>query len=331
MRIVRNHLIAGQRQHPVCEFVRRSLGLLWPDHPQSFALMTAQYAISTREGVLNVVTTVGVAPLHSPPLRAPATRPRVAIVDPNTAIRIGLPLMLRAVDFYAGYASCAEALLNRPVVDVVMLDPTAHVNGRSSTTAVDDIAAFVSAGFRVCLYTLDPRPHFLARCLRAGARGVVLKSDPLDTLVVCLRRVASGFVEISENVVLPAAGTGDAPASLTARQRQVLAGRARGEPFRRIARQLGISERTAHDHWSAIARNFAGFLTAHSPADLERSLGLDHGPATLTPEAKPDVAVNLGRELSREFTTSGRRRAAPRGPLATSAEHRIVSAVASPA
>lgn len=221
--------------------------------------------------------------------------------------------MLPMFDFAHGFANGAAALTNRPAVDAVLLDPTAGDDGSSSSAAVDNVAAFVSAGYRVCLYTLDQRPHFLARCRRAGARGVVMKSDPLDTLIDCLVQVARGRVAISSNVTLPVSTTGGPVMRLTERQRQVLAGRARGETFRRIARKLNISERTAHDHWAAVARNFAGFLTSHSPADLERSLGLDPGPAALAPEVTPVRAVTYERAVSPNHTAPGQRRSAPRG------------------
>jgi two-component system nitrate/nitrite response regulator NarL len=191
--------------------------------------------------------------------------------------------MLPTFDFAEGYASCAAALANQPAVDVLVFDPKDDGDTPLGDSAMDKIAAFVAAGYRVCVYTRDRRPCFLARCRRAGARGVVLKSDSLDTLIDCLVQVARGRIAISSNVTPPVSTTGGPIMRLTERQRQVLAGRARGEPFRRIARKLNISERTAHDHWAAIARNFAGFLISHSPADLERSLGLDPSPALLTP------------------------------------------------
>jgi two-component system nitrate/nitrite response regulator NarL len=212
--------------------------------------------------------------------------------------------MLPTFAFVAEFESGAAALANHPAVDAVLLDPDEEGDATLGG-AVDRIAAFVKSGHHVCVYTLDRRPYFLARCRRAGAYGMVLKSDSLDILVDCLMQVARGNVAISSNVALPASTIDGPVMKLTARQRQVLAGRARGEPFRRIARKLDISERTAHDHWAAVARNFAGFLTSHSPADLERSLGLDHGPAPLAPGLTLRATLTLGQTLGSDVSPHG--------------------------
>jgi two-component system nitrate/nitrite response regulator NarL len=65
--------------------------------------------------------------------------------------------------------------------------------------------------------------------------------------------------------------------SLTERQRTILSARARGEKFESLARRLFVSRKVAEEHWAVVARKFAGFLRDHSPADLERLLGLDPG------------------------------------------------------
>lgn len=261
----------------VCEYVRRLSLPLRSLRSVSFARFAAQRSSATNRttSMREVRDPVTIADVR------PTPRLRIAVVDPNTAVRTGLPLMLSSLAFTATYASCADALTDLPDADVLMLAANTCDGGLPGRRDLDNVTGCVEAGYRVCIYTLDRRPHFLARCLRAGARGVVLKSDPLDTLVECLRRVARGGIAISGNAALPDP-TGDASTmALTPRQLEVLAGRARGEPFHRIARRLGISERTAHDHWSAIARHFSGFLATHSPADLERSLGLDPGAAPL--------------------------------------------------
>jgi two-component system nitrate/nitrite response regulator NarL len=265
------------------QFAGRFLGAVQPDdtdeshHRATFGDRSGQLNWTTRtREVQDAVTIADVMP------KRPSTcRLCIAVVDPNTAVRAGLPLMLSSFAFSATYANCADALADHPDADVMMLAANTCDGGLPGRRDLDNVAACVAAGYRVCIYTLDRRPHFLARCLRAGAHGVVLKSDPLDALVECLRRVARGGIAISRNAALPDPTADGVTIALTPRQQQVLAGRARGESFHRIARRLGISERTAHDHWSAIARRFSEFLMTHSPADLERSLGLDPGAAPL--------------------------------------------------
>lgn len=75
--------------------------------------------------------------------------------------------------------------------------------------------------------------------------------------------------------------------SLTQRQRQIRSARARGEKFESIGRRLFISKTVAEEHWSIIARKFAEFLHNHSPADLERLLGLEPGDLVEWPGSEP--------------------------------------------
>jgi two-component system nitrate/nitrite response regulator NarL len=190
-------------------------------------------------------------------------------------MRAGLPLLLTGFTVTAGYSSMNALLAARPQADIVLMDVA--VDGGRETAAV---RALVRAGYRVCLYTLETRPVVLTRYADAGVRGIVFKSDPVEILVSALGRIAAGGTAISNSRLDKASQ----PPELTLRQMQILAGRARGETFHSIARRLNISERTAQDHWSAVARRFETFLRNHSPADLERSLGLDSGVAPLPNE-----------------------------------------------
>jgi DNA-binding NarL/FixJ family response regulator len=301
-------LLPADGRRAVCGFVRRLPNPLRRTGAAPFARISSYQPVRdiVRQEVPRAVTISRVAPEHES-WTDTLWRPRIAIVDAATAVRAGLPLMLPGFAFVAGFRSGATVLAKQPAVDAVLFDPHAGDEAPAGASSRDTIAALVSAGYRVCVYTLDRRPHFLACCSRAGAHGLVLKCDPLDDLARCLRQVARGYRATSSSVALPPAAIGGHPVTLTGRQRQVLAGRARGEPFRRIARRLNISERTAHDHWSAIARAFADFLSTHSPADLERSLGLDPGPAPLAPDALPGAP---GRgEKSLIYAAPGRRRA----------------------
>lgn len=229
----------------------------------------------------SVVTLADVAPAVGSRFQV-----RLAVVDANTAVRSALPLILPTFTFSGGYATCTDALAAHPDVDVLVLDANAGDDGPAARRAVESVAVCTAAGYPVCVYTMDRRPYFLAGCLGAGARGLVLKSDPLDALDRCLRQIARGGTAVSDGIELPTGTTRDG-ASLTPRQQQVLAGRARGESFHKIARRMDISERTAQQHWTAVARRFSEFLLSHSPADLERSLGLDPGAAPLVSRRGP--------------------------------------------
>jgi DNA-binding NarL/FixJ family response regulator len=198
--------------------------------------------------------------------------PQLAVVDPSAVMRAGLPLLLTGFTVTGSYSAVDALLAARPAADIVLTE--ARGDGGSGPAAVRSLTR---SGYRVCLYTFEKRPPVLARYVEAGVRGIVSKGDPVDSLASALSRISAGGTAISIGF---AGGPSSVP-ELTARQMQILAGRARGETFHSIARRLDISERTAQDHWSAIARRFETFLRTHSPADLERSLGLDSGVAPL--------------------------------------------------
>lgn len=210
-------------------------------------------------------------------------RPTVAVIDDDTVIREGLPLLLPGVEVVLTARHLDEFDARAPragVIDVVLLDLNlAGLGGGGrphGRRAVEDLHG---RGHRCLIFTNERRLLVLAGCLAAGARGLVHKAEPTGRLQEAVERVAAGGVVLSTAVTGLAEAVsraGRLPA-LTERQRQVLGARARGEPFRDIADRLYITNRTAEEHMSAVAAKFADYLRTHSPADLERELGLAPG------------------------------------------------------
>jgi DNA-binding NarL/FixJ family response regulator len=93
-----------------------------------------------------------------------------------------------------------------------------------------------------------------AEALRGGARGVLLRGAPADTLAGALVAAALGLAvlepALAESWLRPPEGV---PAEgLTARETEVLSLLAEGLPNKGIAARLGISEHTAKFHVNAI-------------------------------------------------------------------------------
>lgn len=210
----------------------------------------------------------------------PRRRVRVASVDDDTVIRHGLPLLLTNVDVVGSYPGIDGLLQDAPQVDLVLLDLVLQgtggpgpVQGSAATRAV------ARAGYPILIYTNERRPAVLVACLTAGARGIIHKAEPIDALETAIIAVADGEVVITQALVglaELAERRGELPA-LTDRQRQILAARARGEPFQSIAERLYIARKTAEEHMAVVNGKFADFLRDHSPADLERLLGIAPG------------------------------------------------------
>lgn len=207
-------------------------------------------------------------------------RLRVALVDDSVAIRAGMPVMLPALDFAAALPDVESLLSQLPVVDVVALD--LKLTGEDLDRKIQGAAAVravAAAGYRICLYTDERRRLVLTQCLRAGAHGIVHKSDPADVVSDAFARIAAGETVITHSLI----GLGElldrrgGLPELTERQRQVLTARARGEPWSSIAARLYITECVAREHLAAAAAKFAEFVTKATPAELERHLGLGPG------------------------------------------------------
>ncbi|WP_194904119.1 LuxR C-terminal-related transcriptional regulator [Catenulispora rubra] len=210
-------------------------------------------------------------------------RVRVVGIDDDTIMRDGLALLLTAHDVTATFPSVTEFLRAAPRADVVLVDLKLSGTGRvAELQGQAAVRAVAGAGYPVLVYTNERRRAVLVGCLAAGARGVVHKAEPLDALADAVSRVAEGHTVITQALtgLAELAGRRGRIPSLSPRQREVLAGRARGESFAAIAARLFITPKTTEEHMAKVTEKFAEYLRTHSPADLERHLGLD--PAELS-------------------------------------------------
>lgn len=149
--------------------------------------------------------------------------------------------------------AAAVALVQGGGVDICVLDLGDGDN--VGLRAVSDIAAR-SSDTRIVVSGADDAV-LLARAVRAGARGVVLKSEPAERFFEVLDRVRTGQVAVPPSVVraLPSARAftlagraSFAVLELTDRERQVLASLVRGEDTPAIASSLGVQYSTARTH-----------------------------------------------------------------------------------
>ncbi|KAA1418204.1 response regulator transcription factor [Mumia zhuanghuii] len=208
--------------------------------------------------------------------------PRVAVIDDSTVIRGGFATVHPGLDVVATYASVEEFEAMPVDCDVVVLDlllrgpqgvASSTKQGRAAIRAVRDL------GHPVCLYTDERRAIVLALCLRAGANGVVHKSDPPQVAVQAVDDIRHGQVAITQSLVglteiLDRRG---ASLDLSPRQRQVISARARGRHWGDIATTLFITEDTAREHYRAACTKLRVYLQHASPGDIERAVGAAPG------------------------------------------------------
>src|SRR4029079_9978469 len=211
-------------------------------------------------------------------------RIRVLIVDDHAMVRRGmrdfldlhsdLEVVGEAADGLEALAACDALLPDVVVMDLLMpeldgIAATAQLKSRHPAVEVVVITSFVEE-------------YRMTAAIEAGASGFLLKDAEADDLAGAIRSAFAGEVYLDPAVAgivarrmrtgSDAAGAsggraGEASmASLTARERDVLACVARGLSNRAIADELGMAERTARTHVSNILAKLG--LTSRTQAAL---------------------------------------------------------------
>jgi NarL family two-component system response regulator YdfI len=194
---------------------------------------------------------------------------RVLIADDHLVVRTGLRLMLATSDDFALVGEAADGaeaveLAEQLQPDVMLMD--LRMPGMDGLEAIACIRKH-SLQLPIVILTTYNEDALMIRGLQAGACGYLLKDCTLETLLQALRAAARGEMPVQPEVmtrILTHAARGisstSAPAphqargslDLTERERAVLAGVARGERSKEIARHLGISERTVGSYLNTI-------------------------------------------------------------------------------
>lgn len=180
---------------------------------------------------------------------------RLLIADDHELTRAGLRAVIeREPDMtVVAEVHTAEAAVARVAhgdVDVAVLDIRfgAGMNGLEAAARILE-----GSKARVLMLTLHDTPEYVRRALASGATGYVLKDAGREELLQAIRGVAAGRTALPGDLLRKALApaTGPRPDDLdrlTARERQVLDGVARGQTNKEIARDLGIGPGTVKTH-----------------------------------------------------------------------------------
>ncbi len=130
--------------------------------------------------------------------------------------------------------------------DVVLLD--IELPGRSGLDLIPDLVHALPSSAVIVLTTFG-RPGYLRRALESGAKGFLVKDDPVEQLAASIRRVLAG--EIVVNPHLAAQALTASPNPLSDRERQVLSAASGGATIADIAGQLHLSPSTVRNYLSS--------------------------------------------------------------------------------
>jgi DNA-binding NarL/FixJ family response regulator len=180
----------------------------------------------------------------------------VVIVDDHELVRALLTAALGQVSDISvvAQASDAESAIvlcrqHRPAV--VLLD--AFLPGQQGPDAIANIRQ-ASPRSRVLLFSGTTSPVSIRRAFEAGGRGFLAKSAPLQELIEGVRTVHAGQIYSGSGTrklvqrILQDLPVGNNRPVLSSRERDVLAGIARGQSSKAIAAQLGLSVFTIENH-----------------------------------------------------------------------------------
>lgn len=187
---------------------------------------------------------------------------RVALADDQQLVRAGFRMILDAEPGFVVVGEAADGLaavnlVTREEPDVVLMDVRMpHLDGIEATRQIT--ASGVAT--RVLVVTTFDVDEYVARAVRAGASGFLLKDTPPEELLRAIRVVARGdalLAPSSTRQLIEQYVTGTAPeladgeevlAALTDREHEVLGLLARGLSNAEIAAELVLGETTVKTH-----------------------------------------------------------------------------------
>lgn len=192
---------------------------------------------------------------------------RVMIVDNHTVVRTGLRMLIETradMHVVAEAARRADALaaIAREHPDIIVLD--LDLGAEQGIELLPDLVKHAGEA-RIIVLTGLHEPELHRRAIQLGAVGLVFKDQAADILLKAIERVQAGEVWIDRTMMasvlseITQIARGKEPnpeeikiASLTDREREVVALICEGLQNKAIAQQLSISDTTVRHHLTSI-------------------------------------------------------------------------------
>lgn len=175
----------------------------------------------------------------------------ILIAEDQRMMRSALATLLELEDDLTVVAEVARgdeivAAAQHAQPDVVLLD--IELPGRNGLDVIGELTQALPR-CAVVVVTTFGRPGYLRRALESGAKGFLVKDDPVDELAAAIRRVLAG--EIVVNPVLAAQALSARANPLSERERDVLAASVNGATIADVASRLSLSSSTVRNYLSS--------------------------------------------------------------------------------
>ncbi len=190
---------------------------------------------------------------------------RIVIVDDHTLVRTALRMLVESRPGFCVVGEAADcktalAVAAREQPDVILYDLV--LNGHESTDVLPELLA-VAGRARVLVVTGARAPELHRQAIRLGAKGLIFKEDTSDTLLQAIEKVHAGEVWLDPAMItglldeLSPNNKHKDPeeakiASLSPREREVIALIGEGLRNKEIGKRLFISETTVRHHLTSI-------------------------------------------------------------------------------
>lgn len=198
-------------------------------------------------------------PKSSPQKHATPADRRILIVDDHPFLRMGLTEALGrepglCVCGAVGSAEEALTAVEKLLPDVIVAD--LNLPGKSGLELIKDVVS-LRPDLPVIVLSMHDEEIYAERCLRAGGRGYVMKSEGPERLANAIRHVLTGGIHVSAKtsarIVENYAGRREtekrSPLSqLTDREFEIFQGLGRGLSTQEMADRLHISTKTIETH-----------------------------------------------------------------------------------
>jgi len=190
---------------------------------------------------------------------------KVFIVDDHPIVRQGLmQLINQESDFNvcgdAGDISSAKSSIEKARPDIVIIDIAL---GQASGIRLIEELVHQHPGIKIIALSMHDESVYGERCLKAGARGYIMKQEEPENVIAALKKVIDGEVYISENlremflnkfINKKYQTHGSSLSSLSNRELEVFQLFGQGLKTQQIADELHLSVKTVETHIEHIKR-----------------------------------------------------------------------------